>query len=160
MKVGLVFAVTLLSVTLLSIPLLAQTDQQAEVFSAKDVQGKLAALEQAAKPSGSSGTKLGDYGSHSIALSVRNASGGAEIHAHYDDVFLVTQGRATLITGGTVVDPKTGADGEIKGSKVQNGASQVISAGDVVHIPAGVPHQLMLAPGETYSAIVIKVRES
>jgi mannose-6-phosphate isomerase-like protein (cupin superfamily) len=151
--------VSAFAIVLLATPAFAQTKGKSEVFRANDIKEKLTILEQTAKVSGSGGAKLGDYGSHSIALSVRDSSGGAEIHAHYDDIFLVTQGKATLITGGTVVDAKTGADGETKGSKVQGGAAQTISVGDVVHIPAGTPHQLIVAPGVTYSCIVIKVRE-
>jgi mannose-6-phosphate isomerase-like protein (cupin superfamily) len=90
---------------------------------------------------------------------VRTASGGAEVHAHYDDVFVVTQGQATLITGGSVEDPKTGDDGETKGTGIRDGESQLISTGDVVHIPAGTPHQLKIAQGTLFSTIVMKVRE-
>ena len=120
---------------------------------------QLAELTQAAKAPGSSGATLGDYSSDAIKLSVRTASGGAEIHAHDGDIFVVTEGKATLITGGIVVHAHTGRDGETKGSSIQNGKSQMIVKGDVVHIPAGAPHQLILAPGDEYSAIVIKVKE-
>ena len=147
------------AVILLAVPGLAQTKSKSDVFGASGIKAKLAIVEQTAKASGSGGAKLGDYGNHSIALSVRNTSGGAEVHAHYDDIFLVTEGKATLITGGTVVGGKTGADGETKGSKVQDGQAQTISAGDVVHIPAGMPHQLIVPRGVVYSAIVIKVKE-
>jgi quercetin dioxygenase-like cupin family protein len=58
-----------------------------------------------------------------------------------------------------VVDAKTDSQGETKGSSIQNGKSVTIAKGDVVHIPAGVPHQLILAPGSVYSSVVIKVRE-
>ena len=140
-------------------PLYAQSAVRAEVFSGKDVAAQLAKLAQTAQPSGSSGATLGDYESHSIRLSVRTASGGAEVHAHFDDIFVVTGGSATLITGGTVVDGKTGADGETKGSRIQDGMSQKITKDDIVHIPAGMPHQLIIAPGDTFSAIVVKVKE-
>jgi mannose-6-phosphate isomerase-like protein (cupin superfamily) len=123
------------------------------------VAAQLTAIAEKARLSGSGGATLGDYKSHAIKLSVRTASGGAEIHAHYDDVFVVTQGSATLITGGTVVDPQTGADGETKGMRIHNGKSQTITKSDIVHIPAGIPHQLIIAPGDTFSTIVVKVRE-
>jgi quercetin dioxygenase-like cupin family protein len=32
--------------------------------------------------------------------------------------------------------------------------------GDVVIIPAGVPHQLLIAPGMVYSSLVAKIKES
>jgi mannose-6-phosphate isomerase-like protein (cupin superfamily) len=151
--------VTILAVAAFAIPCAAQTGSGAEVFSSKDVASQLATLAQAATPSGSSGATLGDYKSHAIRLSVRTSSGGAEIHAHYDDIFVVTGGTATLITGGTVVDAKTSADGETKGSHIQDGKSQTISKNDIVHIPAGTPHKLIIAPGDTFSAIVVKVKE-
>ena len=145
---------------LLAIAAYAQNDaKKAEYFSAQDIQKQLADLAPQAKSSGSSGSTLGDYTSHQIKLSVRTSSGGAEVHAHYDDVFFVTQGQATLTTGGTVVDAKTDADGETKGPSIQDGKTQVISVGDVVHIPAGTPHQLKIAPGTLFSTIVVKVKE-
>ena len=145
---------------LLAIAAYAQNDaKKAEYFSAQDIQKQLADLAPQAKSSGSSGSTLGDYTSHQLKLSVRTSSGGAEVHAHYDDVFVVTQGQATLTTGGTVVDPKTDADGETKGPTIHDGTTQIISVGDVVHIPAGTPHQLKIAPGTLFSTIVVKVKE-
>lgn len=143
----------------LAIPAVAQNAHPAEVFSGKEVAAQLATLLQKAKPSGSSGATLGDYSSHSIRLSVRTGSGGAEVHAHFDDIFVVTGGSATLITGGTVMDGQSSADGETKGSRIQDGTSRKIIKDDIVHIPAGTPHQLILAPGDTFSAIVVKVKE-
>lgn len=141
------------------IPALAQSTGKAQVFSAAEVHGQLAQLVEQAKAKGSSGSTLGDYGTHAIKLSARTASGGAEIHAHFDDVMVVTEGSATLITGGTVVGGQTGADGETHGTSIKDGVSQTISVGDVIHVPAGVPHQLVIAPGTTYSSLVVKVRE-
>jgi mannose-6-phosphate isomerase-like protein (cupin superfamily) len=150
----------MLTMTALAIPGYAQTENKAQVFSGQAVTSQLMALLQTAKGSGSSGATLGDYKSHAIKLSVRAESGGAEVHAHYDDIFFVTEGKANLITGGSVVSPKTDSDGETKGSSIENGKSLTIAKGDVVHIPAGVPHQLILVPGNEYSSIVVKVRES
>jgi len=152
-------------IALCAVPLLvayayAQNDsKRADYFSAQDIQKQLADLAPKSQAAGSSGATLGDYGSHRIQLSVRNTSGGAEIHAHFDDVFVVQQGHATLTTGGTVIDAKTSADGETKGSGISDGHVQEISAGDVVNIPAGTPHQLKIAPGTAFSTIVVKVKE-
>jgi len=137
----------------------AVTGSKVQVFSRTGVESQLAVLVTAATASGSSGTTLGDYRSHAIKLSVQSASGGAEVHAHYDDIFVVTEGKATLVTGGTVVNAKTDSDGETKGSSIQNGRSQTIVQGDIVHIPAGTPHQLTIADGNVFGAIVVKVRE-
>ena len=151
--------ILILALATLAIPCCAQSGSNAQVFSGQKVTSQLAALAQSAKSSGSGGAMLGDYKSHAIELSVRTSSGGAEIHAHYDDIIVVTGGRATLVTGGSVVNSKTNGAGETKGSSIQDGKSQTIVKGDIVHIPAATPHQLILAPGDVYSAIVIKVKE-
>lgn len=143
----------------LAIPCQGQSASNAQVFSGKDLTSQMTALAQAAKTSGSSGATLDDFPSHAIKLSVRTASGGAEIHAHFDDIFVVTQGRATLITGGTIVNAQIGSDGETKGSRIQDGKSQTIAKDDIVHIPAGTPHQLIVTPGDTFGTIVVKVKE-
>lgn len=150
---------TLCALSLFSIATIAQTsEKKADYFSAQDVQKQLDDLASKSQSSGSSGATLGDYGSHKIQLSVRTTSGGAEIHGHYDDIFVVQKGHATLTTGGTVIDPKTGPDGETKGSGINDGHTQEISAGDVVNIPAGTPHQLKIPEG-VFSTIVVKVKE-
>ena len=141
------------------LPALGQSAAKAQVFSSSDIHGQLTQLMEQAKAKGSSGAILGSYGSHTIQLSARSASGGAEIHAHFDDVMLVTEGSATLVTGGTVVDAHTNSDGETHGTSIKDGVSQTVSVGDVSHVPAGTPHQLLITPGTPYSALVIKVKE-
>jgi mannose-6-phosphate isomerase-like protein (cupin superfamily) len=151
-------------------PMLAETGRAAQAdatpaqdpaitFPVHDLHARLTALAEQAKAKGSSGATLEDYGSYKIQLSVRTSSGGAEVHAHWDDVMIVEEGSATLITGGTVVDGKTNADGETHGTKIEDGHSQTIRPGDVLTVHAGTPHQLLLKPGTTYGAVVVKVHE-
>ncbi|MGB7190381.1 MAG: hypothetical protein WBD10_09615 [Acidobacteriaceae bacterium] len=151
--------IPILAAALIAAPCFAQSNGGAQVFSGRDVTTQMASLVAKAKASGSSGAKLGEYGSHAIQLSVRTKSGGAEVHAHFDDIFYVTEGKATLITGGTVIDAKANADGETHGKGIENGQIRTISKGDIVNIPAGTPHQLKIAAGAVYAAVVIKVRE-
>lgn len=152
--------IAILSMATLAIPCWTQEPTKADVFSSQAITSQLSALMRAAKASGSSGSTLGDYTSHSIKLSVRTTSGGAEVHQYDDDIFIVTDGKAVLVTGGSVLHAKTDGNGETKGSGIENGKSETIVKGDVVHIPAGMPHQLRVAPGDVYSSIVVKVRES
>ncbi|HVW78371.1 MAG TPA: hypothetical protein VHB45_12215 [Alloacidobacterium sp.] len=135
------------------------TSAKVDHYSAQDIRKQLAELAPKAKDSGSSGSTLGDYANHQIKLSLRATSGGSESHAHFVDIFFVTQGKATLITGGTIENPKSIGDGETQGSGIQGGHAETISVGDVVHIPAGTPHQIKVENGTIYSAIVIKVKQ-
>ena len=78
----------------------------------------------------------------------------------YDaDFFFVIQGSAKLLTGGTVQDGKTVSPGEIRGKSVLNGVETTLNPGDIVHIPATVPHQLLLPEGQSFLYFVIKVKE-
>ena len=138
----------------------AQAPDKAQVFSSQSMHQEFAALVAAAKAKGSSGTTLGDYGTHAIKISVRTASGGAEVHEHFDDVIIVTGGEATLITGGSLIAPHTRAGGEIGGTGIRVGRQQTIEAGSIVHIPAGTPHQMIIPKGSIFQAFVIKVHEN
>jgi len=154
----------LLAVAALAISLSASAQTPANhdaapIFPRADVHAQLQKLAAEAKAKGSSGATLEDYGTYKIQLSVRTKSGGAEVHAHWDDVMMVEEGSATLITGGTVVDGKTNADGETHGEKIEGGHSQEIKPGDVLTVRAGTPHQLILPPDTVYGAVVIKVHE-
>ena len=70
----------------------------------------------------------------------RTAPGVAEVHATDTDVIYVVEGAATVITGGSVSEPKTTAPGEIRGRAIDGGEARRISRGDVLVIPAGTPH--------------------
>jgi mannose-6-phosphate isomerase-like protein (cupin superfamily) len=118
-------------------------------------------LKQAAGAGeGSASEILKEYPRHNIQLSVRLRSGGAEFHEHFADLFFVLDGKATLITGGTIVSPQSVGPGEIRGTMVADGARQQLRAGDVAHVAAGTPHQILLAGDATFTAMVIKIKES
>ncbi len=75
-----------------------------------------------------------------VHASRRDAPGVAEIHTWDTDVIYVLDGSATLVTGGTAVDPKTIAPGEIRGKEIIGGETWHLSKGDVMIIPNSVPH--------------------
>lgn len=108
---------------------------------------------------GAASVKLSDYGNHFTMLSYRNKSGGAEVHAKFADIFYVIEGNATLQTGGKLVNPaQTGTD-EPRGTAIEGASETPLAAGDFVHIPAGVPHRLIIPEGTDFCYFVIKVRE-
>jgi glc operon protein GlcG len=64
----------------------------------------------------------------------------AEIHTKDADIVYVLEGTATIVTGGTAVDTKAIAKDEIRGARIDGGESRELAKGDVLIIPAGVPH--------------------
>ena len=118
-----------------------------------------ALLDQARQGSGSAGITLARYHGHYTMLTARTGSGGGELHAHYSDFLIVVDGEGTEMTGGTMVDPKEGANGETRGKTLEGATPHVLHKGDVIHIPAGTPHQAIEAPGQSITIFVIKVEE-
>jgi mannose-6-phosphate isomerase-like protein (cupin superfamily) len=116
-------------------------------------------LRQLAETKGSASETIEKYPHHYTMLAFRNRSGGGELHQNYADLFYILDGHATLATGGEVVDPKATGPGETLGASVKGGKSQELKAGEVVHIPAGMPHQMQLTEGETVTYFVVKIEE-
>ncbi len=113
----------------------------------------------AAQGDGSASETLDKYPRHFTMLAFRNRSGGGELHQNYADLFYILDGHATIVSGGQVENPKITAPGEVRGTDVMGGAKQEVAAGDVVHIPAGVPHQMLVPQGGTVTYFVVKIQE-
>ena len=104
--------------------------------------------------------RLANFGSYHALAVRREGSGQAELHEHWADLFVVQSGTATLVVGGTIPHGKITAPGEIRGPTIEGGAPQRLSPGDIVHIPAKTPHQVVFDPGTTeFNVFVLKVRQ-
>ena len=89
----------------------------------------------------------------------REGSGIPEWHEKQADVIFISAGQITMVYGGTLAGAKTTAPGEMRGGSIQGGTEAKLGPGDVLHIPAKVPHQMMLAPGVQVTYFVTKVTE-
>jgi len=98
-------------------------------------------------------------GNRTFMVAHREGSGVAEWHEKQADVIVISTGKVTMVYGGTIVDPKTTAPGEMRGASIQGGTEAKLGPGDVLHIPAKVPHQMLLAPGAKVTYFVTKVIE-
>jgi uncharacterized protein GlcG (DUF336 family) len=89
------------------------------------------------------GGLLVDNGRYKLDAGRRSAPGEVEFHERVVDVMHVVQGQATVLTGGEMVSPREVAPGELRASRVEGGEAHELSAGDVLAIPNGVPHQFV-----------------
>jgi glc operon protein GlcG len=92
-----------------------------------------------------------------VHASHREAAGVAEIHELDTDIVYVLKGTATLVTGGTALDPKPVAPYELRGKSITGGETRRIVPGDVIIIPNGVPHWFKEVPAPL-DYYVVKVR--
>jgi mannose-6-phosphate isomerase-like protein (cupin superfamily) len=100
---------------------------------------------------------LADYGNHTVQVNHREVNGEMEVHQNWNDFMIVQTGEAKLLIGGTVVNPKTTAPGEIRGSTSTGGEMKTLGPGDIVHIPANLPHQFLVAPGQQITYVAAKI---
>src|SRR5437899_4724034 len=88
------------------------------------------------------------FANHALSVSHRDKNGNPELHEKQTDIFVIQSGEAALLVGGEIVGRKSTKPGEVVGDSIKNGVKKNVSAGDVVHIPAGTPHQFFVDPGK------------
>jgi mannose-6-phosphate isomerase-like protein (cupin superfamily) len=129
-------------------------DTHVDIYTAKELQDLGASLTKGGKSFASK--ELARYGNHYTMLAARESTGSSEVHEHEADIFVVERGSATIVTGGKMVNPQTQKAGEIRGTSISGGERHALQAGDIIHIPAGVPHQLLVEQGP-FDYFVVKV---
>ncbi len=113
------------------------TGDEAVVLEASDLESALRALQTGRL---SSGRILEGGDIFSVTMLHRTAP-TATIHGVLSDLYVVQEGSATLVTGGSLVDPQPASrPGDQRGSSIRGGVERVVRAGDVVFIPPGMAH--------------------
>jgi mannose-6-phosphate isomerase-like protein (cupin superfamily) len=103
------------------------------------------------------GPKGAKFDNHALSISHRDKSGQGEVHQNQTDIMVIQSGEATITVGGELVDGQTVRPGELLGTSIKGGVTKTITPGDVLHIPAGTPHQMLLEPGKQITYFVVKV---
>jgi mannose-6-phosphate isomerase-like protein (cupin superfamily) len=75
-----------------------------------------------------------------VILANRRGAGEVEVHAKTNHVFIIVEGEATFVTGGTLVNPRQTAPDQTRAASVTGGETHHLSKGDVITIPAKTPH--------------------
>jgi hypothetical protein len=145
----LLFAMMLLLAVLL---VAADPDGYAQ-YSAADLKTRV----DAAKPDDHKVRldRVANWGNHALLAIRREGDGEAEIHETQVDVIFVKSGEGTLILGGTMVEPRTTAPGEIRAKSIKGGVSKKMTAGDVIHVPVKIPHQMLVPKQLTFEVVKV-----
>jgi uncharacterized protein GlcG (DUF336 family) len=102
------------------------------------------------------GGLLLDTPGYKVDAGRRTAPGEVEFHEHVVDIMHVVQGTATVVAGGQMVDQRPVGPGEVRARAVEGGTSHELTAGAVLVVPAGVPHQF-LTVSDPFLYLVVKV---
>jgi mannose-6-phosphate isomerase-like protein (cupin superfamily) len=99
------------------------------------------------------GQIIGDHGL--IVLAQRREAGEVEVHAKTNHVFIIVEGEAMFVTGGTLVDARDTAPDQRRAKSVEGGEVHHLTKGDVITIPAKTPHWFKEVPTQTIAYYAI-----
>ncbi|HEY2013301.1 MAG TPA: hypothetical protein VGH38_07350 [Bryobacteraceae bacterium] len=139
-----------------ALPMLASAPPGYQIWTSSELQTRAKALKLNQYQQGVD--RMENWGNHAAILERLEGATPAEAHETMADLFVITSGETTLTIGGVIVDPVTGSAGEIRGKSIKGGEARKLGTGDVVHIPAKMPHQFSVEPGKQSTYLVFKVR--
>ena len=90
-----------------------------------------------------------------LILANRRGAGEVEVHEKTNHVFVIVEGEATFVTGGTLVDARDTAPGQRRAPRVEGGQTHQLSKGDVITVPAKTPHWFKDVPTKTIAYYAI-----
>lgn len=93
----------------------------------------------------------------SAFVAYRDGSGEAELHVKQADLLLIRSGSGTVLIGGEMIEGKPTGPDEIRGKSISGGTRFPVATGDTLYIPANTAHQFLMEPGQSFTAMVIKI---
>ena len=92
-----------------------------------------------------------------IVLAQRRTAGEVEAHDHTNHVFIMVEGEATLVVGGTMVGAKRTAPDQMRAPSLEGGTAYHMTKGDVITIPAKTPHWFKEVPSKTVAYYAVNI---
>ena len=126
-------------------------------WTASELQQRDVALRSHVAADHSSRETLADFGDHRFRLLYRDADGNPEQHDTIVDIVYVQSGGGTLVMGGTMAGKRATGAGEWLGTALEGGERHPLAAGDIVHIPAGIPHSFQVPAGQHITYVLLKI---
>ena len=90
-------------------------------------------------------------------LIYRDGNSEAEVHTKQADFITIRSGEGEVLIGGSIVDGRATADGELRGAGIKGATSYKVSTGDILYIPVNTVHQFVLAPGKHFIVTIVKI---
>jgi mannose-6-phosphate isomerase-like protein (cupin superfamily) len=91
-----------------------------------------------------------------VYIILRDAPAEAEVHMAFNDIYVVKSGHAKITIGGTVTGNRETAPTEWRGGDISGGTDYSLAPGDVLFIPAGVPHKTMVSSKDALTYVLVK----
>jgi mannose-6-phosphate isomerase-like protein (cupin superfamily) len=95
-------------------------------------------------------------GGSTVLIVRRDSTGEVELHWRMNDIFVINSGHGSLLLGGRIEHNHEIAPSEWRGGEIIGGEKHELSPGDLVLIPAGVAHQMLLPAGGSITYVAVK----
>lgn len=126
---------------LLAAPAAAQSADPTGFATAAEVKAQVAAMDKAMKPGqGFAWQSLVRDGDRSAAIEIWKKPGKPAVHPEQAEYAIVLAGAGTLISGGTLDKARVIKPDLTEGDRIVGGTTRRLAPGDVILVPAGVPH--------------------
>jgi hypothetical protein len=127
------------------------------MWKATELKQRDEGLSKKVGPDHSARETLAEYSDHRFRLLYRDADGVPEQHDNIVDVVIVQSGEGTLLLGGKMINAKASTgSGEYLGTGIEGGERHALAAGDMVHIPARIPHSFLVPKGKHITYVLVK----
>ena len=151
-------AIPILAAGFLVVPAFAADPVGFAMWKQEELKQRDEALSKKVGADHSARETLADYGDHRFRLLYRDADGLPEQHDNTVDVVIVQSGEGTLVVGGKMINLKASSVGvgEYVGTGIEGGERHALAPGDLVHIPAKIPHNFVIAKGKHITYVLVK----
>jgi glc operon protein GlcG len=102
------------------------------------------------------GTPLAMGPDYRVVGARRTGPGQVEVHDKETDIIYITDGEATIVTGGKMLSGKQTRADQWLGTDIQGGETRHLVKGDIVVVPPGVPHWFKEVP-QSINYYLVKV---
>lgn len=92
-----------------------------------------------------------------VVLAQRRHAGEVEYHERTNHVFIMVEGEATLVVGGTMRDARRTAPDQMRAPSAEGGTTYHLTKGDVITIPAKTPHWFRDVPTKTVAYYAVNI---
>jgi mannose-6-phosphate isomerase-like protein (cupin superfamily) len=87
----------------------------------------------------------------------RGAGQQVEYHDHTNHIFILVEGEATVLAGGTMVDATRTAPDQMRAAGLEGAETYHLTKGDVLTIPAKTPHWFKEVPTKTIAYYAVNI---
>ncbi|MDD9888759.1 MAG: hypothetical protein OXU66_12850 [Gammaproteobacteria bacterium] len=103
------------------------------------------------------GLPAAQHRTHNVQFIHRSGYTQPEIHENKWDIYVIVDGRGTARIGGERVNFIEGRSNEGQYPELEGAQEYQVTAGDILHVPARVWHQMITDPDETITYALINI---